>query len=93
MADEPSAAAQNNGLYPAHFKKGALIQLATGEIKCVEDLTMEDFQKSTESSTDLKLDISTVIKITIDGQRQLALLCFVVGNEKLQDIFLQLDNC
>uniref|UniRef100_H2YRU7 AXH domain-containing protein n=1 Tax=Ciona savignyi TaxID=51511 RepID=H2YRU7_CIOSA len=73
----------NTGLYPAHFKKGALIQLANGQIKKVEELNVEDFQQSTELSNDLKLDVSTVAKIEIDEPRSLALLCFFVGNEKL----------
>jgi len=75
---------QNNGLFPAHFQKGALIQLADGEIKCVEDLTIEDFQRSTQLSSELKLDSSVVIKIDFVEGKNMALLCFVVGPEKLQ---------
>nr|CAB3224712.1 ataxin-1 [Phallusia mammillata] len=77
---------QNGGLYPPHFEKGALIQLASGEIKCVQDLSIEDFQRSTDLSPDLKLDSSTVGKISLNQQRTMALLCFVVGEDKLQII-------
>ncbi|XP_078494891.1 ataxin-1 [Ciona intestinalis] len=83
MATDASNA-PNTGLYPAHFEKGALIQLASGQIKQVEDLCVEDFQRSTELTSDLKLDVSTVAKIDIDETRSMALLCFFVGHEKLQ---------
>ena len=63
---------------------GALIQLADGEIKCVEELTIEDFQRSTQLSSELKLDSSVVIKIDFVEEKNMALLCFVVGLEKLQ---------
>lgn len=87
-SEETSAMAaaeqSNNGLFPAHFQKGALIQLADGEIKCVEELTIEDFQRSTQLSSELKLDSSVVIKIDFVEEKNMALLCFVVGLEKLQ---------
>lgn len=63
---------------------GALIQLASGDIKYVQDLSIEDFQKSTDLSPDLKLDSSTVGKINLNPQKTMALLCFVVGEDKLQ---------
>jgi len=33
-------------LYPPHFQKGAKIELGNGEIKTVEELTVEDFQQN-----------------------------------------------
>ena len=63
---------------------GAQIELASGEIKCVEDLTVEDFQRSTELSPDLKLDFSTVDHIVLKAGNTMTLVHFVVGNERLE---------
>ncbi|XP_048402410.1 ataxin-1-like [Stegostoma tigrinum] len=53
---------------PSHFMKGAIIQLANGELKRVEDLQAQDFVHSAEISAGLKIDSSTVIDI-VEGQR------------------------
>ena len=63
---------------------GAQIELASGDIKCVEDLTVEDFVRSTELSPDLKLDFSTVDNIAFKAEKTMTLVRFVVGNERLE---------
>ncbi|RXM27253.1 Ataxin-1-like [Acipenser ruthenus] len=44
--------------HPSHFMKGAIIQLANGELKRVEDLQTQDFVRSAEMSGSLKIDSS-----------------------------------
>jgi len=63
---------------------GAQIELASGEIKCVEDLTVEDFQRSTELSPDLKLDFSAVDHIAFKEGNTISLVHFVVGKDRLE---------
>ncbi|GAA6077984.1 ataxin-1-like [Tachysurus ichikawai] len=65
---------------PSHFTKGAIIQLATGELKRVEDLQTQDFVRSAEASTGLKIDSSMVVDIRPSTQRPgLIALRFAVG--------------
>lgn len=65
---------------PSHFTKGAIIQLATGELKRVEDLQTQDFVRSAEASTGLKIDSSMVVDIRTSSQRPgLVALRFAVG--------------
>lgn len=78
-----SSKTNNATLYPAHFVKGARIQLGNGEIKAVEELTEEDFQNSTSLSSDLKLDSSLLVKIEIFEATKKAFLCCLVGSEKI----------
>lgn len=68
---------------PSHFTKGAIIQLATGELKRVEDLQTQDFVKSAEVSTGLKIDSSMVVDIRASSQRPgLVALRFAVGERQ-----------
>ncbi|XP_007887502.1 ataxin-1-like [Callorhinchus milii] len=53
---------------PSHFMKGAIIQLANGELKRVEDLQAQDFVRSAEISGGLKIDSSTLVDI-VESQR------------------------
>lgn len=53
----------NNNTIPGNFAKGSLIQLATGELRRVEDMRTEDFVHSAEKSPELRLAASTVVKI------------------------------
>lgn len=65
---------------PSHFMKGAIIQLATGELKRVEDLQTQDFVRSAEVSGGLKIDSSMVVDIRASQQRPgLVSLHFTVG--------------
>lgn len=82
--DWSDEAKERMGLYPPHFHRGAQISLSTGEIKAVEDICTEDFEKCTELSPDLKLDSSTVAKIEHDQQRGMVILSFLVGLARLQ---------
>ncbi|XP_039247992.1 ataxin-1-like [Styela clava] len=82
--DWSNEAKERMGLYPPHFHKGAQISLSTGEIKSVEELSTEDFEKCTQLSADLKLDSSTVAKIEHDQHRGMVILSFLVGHALLQ---------
>ncbi|KAL7854831.1 hypothetical protein SRHO_G00170210 [Serrasalmus rhombeus] len=68
---------------PSHFMKGAIIQLATGELKRVEDLQTQDFVRSAEMSGGLKIDSSMVVDIRASQQRPgLVSLHFTVGEQQ-----------
>ncbi|XP_029954703.1 ataxin-1-like [Salarias fasciatus] len=68
---------------PSHFMKGAIIQLATGELKRVEDLQTQDFVRSAEVSGGLKIDSSLVMDIRASQQRPgLVSLHFTVGEQQ-----------
>ncbi|NXT76660.1 ATX1L protein, partial [Zapornia atra] len=67
---------------PSHFMKGAIIQLATGELKRVEDLQTHDFVRSAEVSGGLKIDSSTVVDIQESQWPGLVTLHFVVGEQQ-----------
>lgn len=68
---------------PSHFMKGAIIQLATGELKRVEDLQTQDFVRSAEMSGGLKIDSSMVVDIRASQQRPgLVALHFNVGEQQ-----------
>ncbi|XP_026176181.1 ataxin-1-like [Mastacembelus armatus] len=68
---------------PSHFMKGAIIQLATGELKRVEDLQTQDFVQSAEVSGGLKIDSSMVVDIRASQQRPgLMSLHFTVGEQQ-----------
>uniref|UniRef100_A0A4W4H0C0 AXH domain-containing protein n=1 Tax=Electrophorus electricus TaxID=8005 RepID=A0A4W4H0C0_ELEEL len=68
---------------PSHFMKGAIIQLATGELKRVEDLQTQDFVRSAEVSGGLKIDSSMVVDIRGSHQRPgLVALHFTVGEQQ-----------
>lgn len=68
---------------PSHFMKGAIIQLATGELKRVEDLQTQDFVRSAEVSGGLKIDSSMVVDIRASQQRPgLMSLHFTVGEQQ-----------
>lgn len=67
---------------PSHFMKGAIIQLATGELKRVEDLQTQDFVRSAEVSGGLKIDSSTVVDIQESQWPGFVLLHFVVGEQQ-----------
>lgn len=75
-----SAPASSN---PSHFMKGAIIQLATGELKRVEDLQTHDFVRSAEVSGGLKIDSSMVVDVRASPQRPgLVSLQFTVGEQQ-----------
>ncbi|XP_077420576.1 ataxin-1-like [Vanacampus margaritifer] len=68
---------------PSHFMKGAIIQLASGELKRVEDLQTQDFVRSAELSGGLKIDSSMVVDIRASQQRPgLVTLHFTVGEQQ-----------
>ncbi|XP_077057915.1 ataxin-1-like [Siphateles boraxobius] len=67
---------------PSHFMKGAIIQLATGELKRVEDLQTQDFVRSAEVSGGLKIDSSMVVDIRPSQRPGLVALHFNVGEQQ-----------
>ncbi|XP_060644425.2 ataxin-1-like [Anolis sagrei] len=75
-------APRSQGHLPSHFMKGAIIQLATGELKRVEDLQTQDFVRSAEASGGLKIDSSTVVDIRESAWPGLVTLHFVVGEQQ-----------
>ncbi|XP_013778759.2 ataxin-1-like isoform X1 [Limulus polyphemus] len=70
--------------YPVYFRKGAIIQLADGQLKQVEKLTTEDFIESASRSADLRIDSSTVVKIEEVVSSGSVILGFCVGNSQVQ---------
>jgi len=70
--------------YPAHFTKGSIIHLASGELKRIEDLLTEDFVRSADISKDLCLDTSVVCGITPVADRDTVMLEFSVGQSQVQ---------
>ncbi len=69
--------------YPPFFVKGSIIQLASGDMKRVEDMRTEDFVLSADSSN-LKIDSSTVVKIEESRERPSAFVGFSVGDHRIQ---------
>ncbi|KAM4614519.1 ataxin-1-like [Discoglossus pictus] len=82
--DSPHAGAPpiHSTALPSHFMKGAIIQLATGELKRVEDLQTQDFVRSAEVSGGLKIDSSTVVDIQEGKWPGFVTLHFVVGEQQ-----------
>ncbi|XP_009875299.1 PREDICTED: ataxin-1-like, partial [Apaloderma vittatum] len=78
----PDAPPPSSSRLPSHFMKGAIIQLATGELKRVEDLQTQDFVRSAEVSGGLKIDSSTVVDIQESQWPGLVTLHFVVGEQQ-----------
>lgn len=69
---------------PPPFIKGSIIQLATGDLKRVEDLTTEDFIHSTRLCPDLKLETSTVVKIEDGSDSGSTHITFTINSSKIQ---------
>ncbi|XP_042294356.1 ataxin-1-like [Sceloporus undulatus] len=82
VAQEATGASRPQSHLPSHFMKGAIIQLATGELKRVEDLQTQDFVRSAEVSGGLKIDSSTVVDIQESPWQGLVTLHFVVGEQQ-----------
>lgn len=70
--------------YPVYFMKGSIIQLASGQLKHVENLTTDDFLQSAEVSADLRIDSSTVINIEKAQTSDSVSLSFSVGHNEVQ---------
>jgi len=49
--------------HPLYYRKGSMIELADGSLKRVEEMTTEDFISCVQSSAELSLDESYVLKI------------------------------
>lgn len=79
---EPTLPPITSSHLPSHFMKGAIIQLATGELKRVEDLQTQDFVRSAEISGGLKIDSSTLVDIQESQWPGFVMLHFVVGEQQ-----------
>jgi hypothetical protein len=79
---EPTPPPITSSHLPSRFMKGAIIQLATGELKRVEDLQTQDFVRSSEVSGGLKTDSSTVVDIQESQWPGFVMLHFVVGEQQ-----------
>lgn len=53
----------NNNTILGNIAKGAIIRLVNGDLKRLEDMRTEDFVMSAESSPNLKMTDSTVVRI------------------------------
>lgn len=82
QSKEPTPPPAPSSHLPSHFMKGAIIQLATGELKRVEDLQTQDFVRSAEVSGGFKIDSSTVVDIQESQWPGFVLLHFVVGEQQ-----------
>lgn len=80
----PSSTTAAPPTLPPYFMKGSIIQLASGELKKVEDLKTEDFKQSAEISSDLKIDSSTVERIDDSHNPGIAMIQFAVGEHRAQ---------
>jgi len=69
---------------PPPFIKGSIIQLATGDLKRVEDLITDDFIHSTRLCPDLKLETSTVVKIEDGSDSGSTHVTFTINSSKTQ---------
>jgi len=69
---------------PSPFVKGSIIQLTSGELKRVEDLTTEDFIHSIKLYPDHKLDTSTVVKIEDGTDAGCTHITFTINSTKKQ---------
>ena len=69
---------------PSPFVKGSIIQLTTGDLKRVEDLTTEDFINSIKLYPEHKLDTSTVVKIEDGTDTAYVHITFTINSSKKQ---------
>ncbi|XP_041931565.1 ataxin-1a isoform X2 [Alosa sapidissima] len=69
---------------PAYFAAGSIIQLADGALKRVEELSTDDFLQSAHVSADLRIDSSTVERITASLTPDHAIVHFAVGEHRAQ---------
>ncbi len=68
----------------SHFNLGSLIQLSNGDLKKVEDLSTEDFVKSADFSSEVKIDHSTVTSLDANLTTGTVTIAFSVGKSHVQ---------
>jgi Ataxin-1 and HBP1 module (AXH) len=68
----------------AHFTAGSAIDIGGGEWKPIEGLRTDDFVRSVETSADLRLNTSIVIRMEHDHERNMAVLGFAVGRHRVE---------
>lgn len=69
---------------PSPFVKGSIIQLTSGDLKRVEDLTTEDFINSIKLYPDHNLDTSTVVKVEDGTDAGCTHITFTINSSKKQ---------
>ncbi len=70
------------GHLPPHFTQGSLIQLADGSLKKVEHLVTEDFLRSADSSPDVRIESSAVVRLERSNKdSKTVLITFSVGGQ------------
>lgn len=74
----------NSMQIPPPFLKGSIIQLASGELKRVEELKTKDFIDSTKICPELKLETSTIITIQESNDTCTANVSFTIDSSKAQ---------
>lgn len=81
----PVIEAEEDKLYPAHFRKGSIIELANGKLKKIEDLREEDFRSCADLSTQYTVDSSTLLKIERpSATSSVVTLKFGVGKSRIE---------
>ncbi|KAK0423097.1 hypothetical protein QR680_007969 [Steinernema hermaphroditum] len=72
--------------YPTHFMRGTRIQLETGAVKNVEEMTQMDFHMSGAAAEGLDVELSKVIAIekASEGSVQTAKVTLVAGDTKVR---------
>lgn len=78
----------NNNTVPGNFTKGSMIQLATGQLRRVEDMTTEDFVLSAEKSPELRLAESTVVLIAENPKTGTATITLSYNKNRTQVSFI-----
>jgi hypothetical protein len=73
----------NHLQYPIYFQKGSIIQLGSGKVKPVEEMSTQDFIESASRSPDLCADCSEVVKMEDKIKSFSVLLSFSVGRNKV----------
>ena len=71
--------------YPMCYARGSMIQLADGTIRRVEEMRTEDFMSCVKSSTELSVDVSSVLRIdrkSGDRAGKTAYVTLAVGRRK-----------
>ncbi|PIO53228.1 Ataxin-1 and HBP1 module, partial [Teladorsagia circumcincta] len=67
---------------PSHFMKGTMIQMASGKLKKVEDMSSDDFLLSAPLSKEFNVDASVVLEIS--RATTLARVKFAVGQKQYE---------
>jgi len=79
--------------YPAHFTIGSTIDLGGGVLKRVENLKTKDFVRSAKTNLGLQLDMSTVVHMEHNHEKNVVVLGFAVERHQVEVIFPTHECC